>query len=128
METLKYQGYEITLTGEAFADNYGTDGGVRYYSWGKLENKSGNQVDVRVAWDTTAEWDENAERYARLLELVQDWRQGGITEEEEDELDELQNELAGVDMGDESNACDWDNPAEVTLRDGGDFFLVESID
>ena len=48
-----HHGTTITLIQDAFCDNYGTDGGVRYYAEGR--DAAGNTY--RISWDTTAEWD-----------------------------------------------------------------------
>ena len=52
--TVTFNGVLYTLTQDAYCDNYGTDGGVRYYA--HATDAAGNKY--RVAWDTTIEWDE----------------------------------------------------------------------
>ena len=52
--SVKHNGMTLALTQDAYCENYGTDGSVRYYAQAK--DATGNLY--RVAWDTTAEWDE----------------------------------------------------------------------
>jgi hypothetical protein len=47
----------IHLTENAYADNYGTDGEVRYYAHGR--DDQGNEY--LVSWETTAAWDAQEE-------------------------------------------------------------------
>lgn len=91
--TVNYQGKILTLTQQAYADNYGTNGGVRYYA--HAVDADGNEYIV--AWDTTGEWDTQREIYKR----------------DGDSTDEGARALAYVE--DESNACDWDSPANVEV-------------
>ena len=82
--TVTFEGKVYTLTEQAEAANYGTDGEVRYYA---------NAVDAdgeryKVAWETTEAWNEATEDYKTTGEV------NGLIE-------------------DESNACDWDNPVDV---------------
>ena len=52
--TVDHSGVELALTQDAYVENHGTDGGVRYYA--KAVDAAGNEY--LVAWDTTALWDE----------------------------------------------------------------------
>jgi hypothetical protein len=85
--TIKFDGITITFTQWAYADNYGTDGDIRYYAHGVDAN--GNKY--KVAWDLTPERIEQ-ERIHR--------------EESHDAINCDCND-------DESIACDWDNPVSV---------------
>jgi hypothetical protein len=51
--TVEFNGITYTLTQDAYCDNYGTDGGVRYYA--HATGPDGGEY--RVAWDTTEAWD-----------------------------------------------------------------------
>lgn len=51
---VEHKGKTLTLMQDAYCDNYGTDGGVRYYA--SARDAAGNIY--RIAWDTTAEWDD----------------------------------------------------------------------
>jgi len=82
--TVNHEGVELALAQQAYADNYGTDGGVRYYA--KAIDAQGNEY--KVAWDTTAAWDAAEAAY------------------QADPQNARPNE-------DESEACDWSAPAEV---------------
>ncbi|MFA5099470.1 MAG: hypothetical protein WC547_01115 [Candidatus Omnitrophota bacterium] len=85
---INFNGIEITLTTEASAENYGTNGSVVYTADGVDSN--GNKYSV--TWNTTAEWNEANEE--------------GV-DEDGDPVNSYCN--------DESNACDWDNPESVTM-------------
>jgi hypothetical protein len=94
--TVNFKGKTYTLTQQASAENYGTNGGVRYYA--SAVDANGNKHIV--IWDTTPEWDAaqaEAEKVARRYapQSAPEYEYPAI-------------------LGDESNACDWDNPAEVT--------------
>jgi hypothetical protein len=47
-----FEGITYTLTQDAYCDNYGTDGGVRYYA--HAVDGAGNKY--LLAWDTTQAW------------------------------------------------------------------------
>lgn len=83
--TVEFKGATYTLTQDAYCDNYGTDGAVRYYA--SAVDANGNKY--LVAWDTTETWNEAQELYKATGEV------SGYIE-------------------DESNACDWDSPTAVT--------------
>jgi hypothetical protein len=76
----------IVLTQQPYANNYGTDGGIRYYASG--EDTAGNHY--LVAWDTCREWDEAGDTY----------KASGY-----DDMPSI--------LDDESNACAWETPAEI---------------
>lgn len=82
--SVEFEGKTYKLTENAYSDNYGTDGGIRYYA--SATDGKGNEY--KVAWDTTAEWDQANEQYKQTGEY-------------------------SPLLDDESNACDWDTPAEV---------------
>lgn len=85
--TATMNGLTVALTQNAYPDNYGTDGGVRYYA--HAVDKNGNTYIV--AWDTTQEWDNNQQAYKD---------------------DPAENSWL-LDC-DESHSCDWDNPVSIT--------------
>ena len=82
--TFDHSGVALALTQDAYVENHGTDGGVRYYA--KAVDADGN--DYLVAWDTTEAWDAATEAY------------------------KVDPENAPI-VDDESWACDWDSPAEI---------------
>ncbi len=86
--TVTIAGATINLTEQAYANNYGTDGAVRYYAHGDLLCADGTTERVKVCWETTPEWDEMQDAYRNG-----DDPQPGMP-----------------DPNDESMACDWDNP------------------
>ena len=83
--TVEHNGMTLALTQQAYVNNYGTDGAVRYYA--AAIDTDGN--DYRVEWDTTARWD---------------------AAEAAHKADPENNDAPE----DESLACDWDSPAEIT--------------
>ena len=85
--TVEFEGKTYTLTQDAYAENYGTDGAVRYYA--AAVDADGNEY--LVTWETTEQWDEAQEEYKETSEV------NGYIE-------------------DESNACDWDSPIEVIAQ------------
>lgn len=82
--TVTFNGKVFALTQDAYFDNYGTDGGVRYYA--SAVDTDGNKY--LVAWGTTEKWNEAQQEY------------------------KVTGEVNGC-IEDESNACDWDNPVSV---------------
>ena len=90
--TVTYEGKVYTLTQQAYADNYGTDGDVAYYA----SAVDADGTDYKVTWHCTPEY-EAAE--ARVQAAYND-----------------ANEPDGRDLSlveDESNACDWATPYDV---------------
>ena len=83
-----YNGVEITLTENAEAANYGTDGNVEYTATGK----GSDGHTYLITWATTEEWNDAVEE--------------GI-----DKYGEPNNSYCQ----DESNACDWDNPIDISM-------------
>jgi YHS domain-containing protein len=106
--TVEYEGKTYYLAQQAYCENYGTDGEVRYYADAVDEN--GEQY--KVVWDTTVAWD-NGNEVAAIEMKLKDRRY--FTDEEvakmEDRLKEIGDNYA--DIEDESGACDWDSPANV---------------
>ena len=86
--TVEHDGRILALTQQAYCDAYGTEGEVSYYA--RAINDAGDIYKVR--WDTTADWD------ARCAAVQAEMQAG------EDITDHLD---------DESDACDWDSPAEI---------------
>lgn len=101
--TVTYKGIKYTLQQEPCADNYGTDGGIRYYA--RATGPDGEEY--QVAWDTTEEWDKAVEYY-KLLDASY------LDDEQQARLTELET-MVLVDLSDESNACDWDHPVSVRI-------------
>ncbi len=87
MTQISYNGKTITLKQDAYMTNYRDR--VCYEALGEYED-NGETVTCMVRWELTPEYAEASARY---------------TETEDAEY------LAIVE--DESNACDWENPAEV---------------
>lgn len=56
---ITFDGKIIHLTEQAYPNNYGTDGGVRYYARGVDDDG----VEYVVAWDTTEEWNAEQDAY-----------------------------------------------------------------
>ena len=102
--SVTFEGREYILAEVAQADNYGTEGAVRYYA----DAVGPDGEDVRVVWDTTVAWDLAQER-ARLE------NDSFLTPEEEERLDELE-VMVLPDVSDESNACDWGHPVAVGFK------------
>ena len=82
--TVEHNGTVLALTQQAYAENHGTDGGVRYYA--AAIDAEGNEY--RVEWDTTAAWDAITKAYWADPENA-------------------------PTPDDESLACDWTAPAAV---------------
>jgi len=104
-----FEGKVYKLTEQAYMDNYGTNGEIRYYA--HAEDKDGNRC--RVAWDTTAEHDMACE--LAILEDREEMRQkygDELSEADAERLAELR-EMNLPDPSDESIACDWSKPVEV---------------
>lgn len=108
--TVNFQGRKYWLTNQAQADNYGTNGDVRYYA--SAVDRGGKTY--RVAWDTTEKWRAAQEQFALRMKL----------EYPASETEQTQNEYnAHVDnhgdlsyySDDEANACDWDKPTTVEV-------------
>lgn len=78
----------IHLSEQAYVNNYGTDGGVRYYAKGVDDNG----IEYLVAWDTTEAWDAEQEAYRA-------------------DPDNFEASLQ------EEDACDWSSPVAVTPED-----------
>ena len=102
--TVSFEGKELPVTQAAYVSNDGTE----YYS--TAEDSEGKEY--LVTWETTNEWNLSVELYD--LEL----RGKDIYEDDIERLEELRNMDGLVDVEDESNACDWDNPVSVAAIDG----------
>lgn len=101
--TAEFGGVEYTLAEQATADNFGTEGLIRYYA--KATSPDGDTV--MFAWNTTECWD-LAEERAKLES------ESNPTPEQEERLSALDG-MVLPDVSDESNACDWDSPFSVTV-------------
>lgn len=102
-----YKGVKYYLTDQAVADNYGTEGEVRYKS-SAINNKGSK---YQVVWETTDAWD-RSEKYLALQNKLSDESYEESWDEIDAEMQELDHDDL-VDTGDESNACDWDKPVGV---------------
>lgn len=100
----------IVLTQNAYASNYGTDGGVRYYASGI--DAAGNEYTV--AWDTTTEWTASDAICRAEADTFLD--ADALAEKIAEIRAEfgLPDDFSAYDCSDESWACDWDSPAEIT--------------
>lgn len=106
-------GLEITLLRDAYVSDdgeyylaEGTDGTVDEFGYYNL---------YRVAFETTPRWKEATARYDELFRKDQEI----LTDNEYNELSGLSSFLS-----DESNACDWDKPAEiVSIQNDNPFWM-----
>lgn len=99
--TVTFESKELILTQDAHADNYGTDGDVRYYA--HAVDKAGNEY--RVVWETTEIWKLSQELYCL-------GQKDELTTDESQRMLELSS-MALTNYDDESNACDWCCPIDV---------------
>jgi len=108
MANVKFE--DLTLLQDAYINNYGTNGGVRYCAVAKDDD--GNEYEV--IWDTTPAWDMACE-----LAKLEAWKEqcedhnDDFSEEDAERLAELSEKVNSSLCDDESNACDWDNPTEI---------------
>lgn len=101
--TIEHGETTLYLLDQAVADNYGTEGLIRYYA--RAIDVEG--AEYRIAWDTTNDWDLACE-FARLM---------AESDPDDDQIARIE-ELADMvlpDVSDESNACDWDAPVSVKV-------------
>ena len=101
-----FNGVEYAITQAAVADNYGTDGDVRYYS--PAIDAAGNEYSI--AWEATPEWDaSNAivqlELQGKDVDMAEIVEEFGVDED-----------FTPYALDDESYACDWDSPVAVTAK------------
>lgn len=101
--TVDHKGKTLYLLGQAIADNYGTDGLVRYYA----EAIDANGTEYRIAWDTTSEWD-------LACELDRLMAESDLDDDQIARIEEL-SDMVLPDVSDESNACDWSDPVSVQV-------------
>lgn len=107
--SVSFEGKKYIITDQAYCDNYGTDGEVRYYAHAIDEDNTGNSY--KVTWQTTLKWDRSCE-LARMEEAAN--YSNDFTAAEDERFLELK-EMTLCDIEDESNACDWDSPINVEL-------------
>lgn len=98
--TVDHNGTTLALTQQAYSDNYGTDGGVRYYA----AAVDADCNEYCVEWDTTAAWNDAVESMHEAEQAVS--QAGGIGKPDYDSAD-----VSMVE--DESNACAWATPAGI---------------
>jgi hypothetical protein len=101
--TIEHGGTTLHLLEQAVADNYGTDGLIRYYA--RAIDAEG--TEYRIAWDTTDEWD-LANEFERLM------AESNPNDDQIARIEELA-DMVLPDVNDESNACDWDAPVSVKV-------------
>ena len=115
--TVKFEGKEYALTQDAYVDNYGTDGEVRYYA----HATDADGKEYRVVWETTKDFDDSQklhglEEELEMLNRQKSYDYGEIARiaELEAEIEEMESEgISAAYCEDESNACDWDSPINV---------------
>lgn len=99
--TVRFEGKEYTLTEDAYCDNYGSNGDVRYYA--HAVDASGNEC--LVTWETAEKWNLAQELFK--LEAKDE-----VSVEDKARFEELST-MTLVSIDDEANACDWDTPYSV---------------
>lgn len=104
--TVTFEGVTYTLTQQAYVDNYGTDGGVRYYA--RAIDEAGN--GYKIAWDTTLAWD--ASSYIAQCDL-----RGIAVDPDTLAGFGVDPDFVPYSLEDESDACDWDSPVAVVPND-----------
>jgi len=109
--TVTLNGKVYTLTQDAYVDNYGTNGAVRYYASAVDEDG----VEYRVTWKTTNEWNLASELYSLEQEMESLNIGEELSEEKQERYDELSEISNSAYVEDGSNACDWDCPISVEL-------------
>jgi RecJ-like exonuclease len=92
-----FNGIEYVLQQDAYVDNYGTDGEIRYYAAAK--DAQGNEY--MVTWGTSEDWNNASEEWKNICK-------------EYEPKSAPEYECPAI-LQDESNACDWDNPINVEL-------------
>lgn len=106
--TLVIDGKEYDLQEQAYV----CDDGLSYEA--KVKDSEGNLY--KVTWNTTDKWNTNDERFKELNKKCYEetgmYQINVLTDEEQEELTILE-----TFFNDESVACDWDEPAEITLID-----------
>lgn len=85
-----FNGIEYVLTQQAYPDHY--KNGVRYFS--SAMDKNGNMA--LMEWETCDDWNEASELWETMHH------------------ESIMDDLPGI-LEEESNACDWDNPINVTI-------------
>jgi hypothetical protein len=111
--TVVFEGKKYWLKQQAHVDNYGTDGGVRYYA--SAVDRFGH--DVMIAWNTTVAWDELG-RGLSLIEKINDAENNGEDcLSEKHDLEQIIENYGDPETYhfDESDACDWNNPVDVEI-------------
>lgn len=115
--TVNFEGKELKITQEAYVDNYGTDGEVRYYA--NAVDTDGNEY--QVTWETTKEFDQSEVLFHLIEELEvlkshKSFDEGMINriDELEAEIEKMENDGIGSSYcEDGSNACNWDEPFSI---------------
>jgi len=102
---------------DAYSDNYGCDGEVRYYATATdAQDKKYN-----VTWVTTDAWD-NSEKIFKLEQKINELKENDPDNENtKNWIEELHKEILELEqlptcnVEDESNSCDWNNPKSVEV-------------
>src|SRR3990172_4413487 len=103
----------IAWLDDATAENYGTDGAIRYQQTALIDG-----VHVIVFWDTTPEYDDFEQNFKRKINLEEELLRGEVLDEEDEEfLKNYDETLEAYYQNDESNNCDWDNPVAIEILD-----------
>ena len=117
--TVNFEGKELEITQQAYVDNYGTDGEVRYYASAVDTDKN----IYNVTWETKEEFNESGKLFSLEEELKElnshkSFDDGMINRiaELEEIIEKMESEGIGSNYcEDESNACDWDNPISIEM-------------
>jgi len=117
--TVEFNGMELGLTQEAYVDNYGTDGEVRYYA--NVVDADNNEY--KVTWKTSGEFDKSSELYSLVEELKNLTSQKSFDDGEINRMSELEEEIETMESEgissnyceDGANACDWENPINIYI-------------
>jgi len=107
--TVNYEGKTYKMNQDAYPENYGTDGEIRYYATAI----GPDGAEYNITWETTKGWDKANAEAKRVEELLAEQKLGYLNEAEETELATLLDSPNTSWLDDESNACDWDRPIDV---------------
>lgn len=107
-----FDGKEYTLIDQSYCDIYGDSECYFCTAITGETDEEGRLMEYKVRWNETEEWSTQSATHKRLYAKKCDSEHGGepLTAEEHDDL-----YRAETYCQDESNACDWDNPADVHM-------------
>ena len=109
--TVEFEGKTYALTQDAFVDNYGTNGDVCYRAM--AIDEQGNKYNV--IWYLDEAYEKNGKDYNRYIKLTDLSEHQPLDDDEQSEFDTLIDDGQPSPNEDESNACDWDEPAHITF-------------